>query len=311
MSRAEYYRRLGERNAAPLWESLGGLVTPQPRPKAVPVIWRYSEMRDLLMEAGSLITAREAERRVLVLENPAIKGASKATDSLYAGIQLVLPGEKADSHRHSAAALRLVLESDGGYTAVNSEKVTMSRGDFIITPSWTDHEHGNPGSSPAIWLDVLDMHLVNFLGCSFAEHSESGTRPDSHPVFSYPYDRARKTLDELQRNKSAHPSHGVKMRYVNPETGGWPMPTIGTFLQLLPAGFAGIPSRSTDSTVYCVVEGRGETRVGEETFDWEPNDVFVVPSWMPVSHKAEREAVLFSASDRPVQEAFGLFRESV
>jgi gentisate 1,2-dioxygenase len=293
-------------------------------------------MRPLLMEAGGLITAKEAERRVLVLENAAFQGQSKITDSLYAGLQLVMPGEIAGSHRHAASALRLTIESEGGYTAVDGERATMEPGDFVITPSWTWHDHGNDGSSPVIWMDVLDIPLVNFLASSFAERHEAETQPlsrpegDSYlryggnllpvdytpanansPVFRYPYARTRETLEGLKRNGPVHDCHGLKLRYVNPATGGSAMPTIGTFVQMLPRGFEGGVYRSTDSTIYCAVEGAGETRIGEQTFAWKEHDIFVVPSWMPASHKAETDAVLFSASDRPVQQALGLWRERI
>src|SRR5215472_5411859 len=332
--RTEYYVRLNRYGAAPLWEALKGLVTPQPQSSCVPAIWRYAELRPLLLEAGDLISAREAERRVLVLENPAIPGMSKATDSLYAGLQLVLPGEIAASHRHTASALRFVIESEGGYTAVDGERTTMHRGDFVITPRWTYHDHGNPGNSPVIWMDILDIPLVNFLCASFAERHESETQPltrpegDSFrryghnllpvdydgaslnsPVFNYPWARTREMLAGLERNGPVHACHGFKARFTNPATGGYAMATIGTFAQLLPRGFDGQTYRSTDSTIFCVVEGTGESCVGGQTLRWAPNDIFVVPSWTPVSHKPDADAVLFSASDRPVQQAFGLWRE--
>jgi gentisate 1,2-dioxygenase len=87
------------------------------------------------------------------------------------------------------------------------------------------------------------------------------------------------------------------------------MPTLGAFMQILPKGFAGAPYRGTDSTVFAVVEGRGRSRVGETTLAWGPRDVFVAPSWMPVAHEAADEAVLFSFSDRPAQQALGFWRE--
>ena len=87
------------------------------------------------------------------------------------------------------------------------------------------------------------------------------------------------------------------------------MPTIGAFIQLLPAGFAGAPYCATDGTVYCVVEGHGHSVVGESTFAWDPHDVFVVPSWCQVAHRATDDAVLFSFSDRPLQKALDLWRE--
>jgi len=99
------------------------------------------------------------------------------------------------------------------------------------------------------------------------------------------------------------------MRFVNPASGGYPMPTIGAFMQLLPKGFSGQPYRSTDATIYSVVEGEGSTTIGGTRFDWRPRDIFAVPSWAPVQHRAAQESVVFSFSDRPAQLALGLWRE--
>jgi gentisate 1,2-dioxygenase len=265
-----------------------------------------------------------------------MRGASSTTHTLYAGLQLILPGEIAPSHRHAQSALRFVLEGTGAYTAVDGERTTMRPGDFILTPSWTFHDHGNPGSEPVIWLDGLDIPMVAFFDAGFAERYPEEVQPVARPerdslarygsnllpleytppsrttpIFSYPYDRTREALGQLRRNGPLHACHGAKMQYTNPATGGYPMPTIAAFIQMLPAGFRGTPYRSTDGTVYAVVEGRGRSRVGEQTFDWGPRDVFVVPSWCAVSHEAGEDAVLFSFSDRPVQKALGLWREEV
>jgi gentisate 1,2-dioxygenase len=336
-AREEFYQRLSKTSAAPLWEVLGDIVLPQPRTACVPALWRYDEMRPLLMESGGLITAHEAERRVLMLENPGIRSISRITQSLYAGLQLVLPGEVTSTHRHAAAALRFVLEGDGAYTAVDGERTTMRPGDLILTPSWTFHDHGNPSDVPVVWLDGLDIPIVNMFDASFAEHYPGeGTQPVARPegdalarygtsllpleykpsglaapLLTYPYTRSRETLEQLRRNGPLHPCHGVKMQYVNPATGGYPMPTIGAFLQLLPSGFRGAAYRGTDATVYCVAEGRGTSQVGGSSFAWKEHDIFVVPSWCPVSHAAQQDAVLFSFSDRPVQKALGLWREQV
>ena len=334
--REAFYGRLTTRNMQPLWEVFAQRFPPQPKPEMTAALWRYDEMRPLLMEAGRLLTPEEAERRVLVLENPGLPGTSQITNSLYAGLQLILPGEQAPCHRHAASALRFVLEGTGACTSVEGERATMHPGDFILTPSWTYHDHANPGSEATIWLDGLDMPIVNLMDTAFGEHYpgkgspnsvEEGdslarfganmlpvdfttTRPSS-PLFTYPFSRSREALDRLYRHGPVHPSHGVKMRFVNPATGGAPMPTMAAFMQLLPAGFSGAPYRQTDATVFCGVEGRGRTRIGDTTFEWGPRDVFVAPSWMPVAHEAREDAVLFSMSDRPAQQVLGLWREEV
>lgn len=350
--RQEYYRRLYGKGAVPLWEVLADLIPAAPRPQCVPALWRYEDMRPLLLEAGSVITPEEAERRVLALENPGLRGTSCITQSLYAGLQLVLPGETTSTHRHTMSALRFVIEGEGGgYTSVDGERTYMHPGDFILTPSWTYHDHGATappeGKDPIVWLDGLDVPIVNLFDASFVEaypknenETENGgtqalTRKEGDalaryganlmpleyaperkaaPVFNYPYSRSREALETVYRNGPMDPRHGVKLQYVNPATGGYPMPTIAAFLQLLPAGFHSAPYRSTDATVFCVADGRGRTQVrtyqGEmKTLDWGPRDVFAVPSWCPVAHHADSEAVLFSFSDRPVQKLLGVWRE--
>src|SRR6185312_17321400 len=153
--RESFYREIAPANLAPLWEVLHSLVTPEPVSPVQPVLWRYDEVRPHVERAGNLITAAEAERRVLVLENPGLKGQSSITHSLYAGLQLILPGEVARAHRHAASALRFILEGHGAYTAVDGERTYMQPGDFVITPSWTFHDHGNTTDTPMVWLDGL------------------------------------------------------------------------------------------------------------------------------------------------------------
>jgi gentisate 1,2-dioxygenase len=332
--RAAYYERIGALNMTPLWEVLHALVPPQPRPQVQAAIWRYAELREQVLEAGRLISAEEAERRVLILENPGLRGQSCITQSLYAGLQLILPGEVAPAHRHSQSALRLVLDGEGAYTAVDGERTTMRRGDFIITPAWTWHDHGNLGDQPVVWLDGLDIPIVRFLDAGFAEKSaetsQQALRPegdalaryganmvpidyapkaaDPTRVFVYPFERTRASLKAIAHGApDAH--HGFKLRYVNPATGASPMPTIGAFAQALPAGFETRPLQSTDSTVHVCLEGGGEVRVGDTAWRFQENDVIVVPSWHALQWRADRDALLFSFSDRPVQQALGLWRE--
>jgi len=168
--RQGYYDRIGAYDMAPLWEVLKGLVVTEPKSVAAPKVWHYRDVRPLIAEAGELITAKEAERRVLVLENPALRGKSRATNTLFAGLQLIMPGEVAPAHRHSASAIRFVLDGEGAYTAVEGEKSIMKPGDFVITANWDAHDHGNTSDKPMVWLDVLDLPTVNFFESMFAEH---------------------------------------------------------------------------------------------------------------------------------------------
>lgn len=332
--RTSYYDRIRGLQLAPLWEVLHALVPPSPRSPAVPSLWRYGAVREAVLDAGRVITAAEAERRVLILENPAMPGHASITQSLYAGLQLILPGEVAPAHRHTQSALRLVLEGEGAYTTVSGERIPMHRGDFLITPAWTWHDHGNAGTQPVVWLDGLDIPLVRFLDAGFAEKSEHPVQEalcaegdalarygsnlvpvDYQPrpseptrLVAYSHARTRAAFRAIEKGP-VDPHLGHKLRYVNPATGGAPMPTIGAFAQLLPRGFDGRRHRSTDGTVYVCLDGEGEAVLDDQTMPFSPNDVFVIPSWHAVSLRAALGAELFSFSDRPVQQALGLWRE--
>ena len=332
--REDFYGRIGQDSLTPLWEVLHNLVPKEPPRTCAAHIWHYDKIRPFVMEAGELITAKEAERRVLVLENPGLKGSNQVTPSLYAGLQLVMPGEVAPSHRHTQSALRFVIEGKGAYTAVDGERTIMSEGDFVITPPWTWHDHGNESDRPMVWMDGLDVPLVNYLDAGFAEKYPEdmqpisrpegdalarygmGLLPDGHeagslcsPIFNYPYDRTRAALETMRRTEEWDPCDGLKMRYVNPADGGWAMPTLGTAMRLLPKGFTTTPYRSTDATIFSAVEGSGRAFVDDIVLDWGPRDVFVVPSWAWLRFETDDDAVIFSFSNRPVQEKLGLFRE--
>jgi gentisate 1,2-dioxygenase len=332
--RQAFYDSIAKQNLAPLWERVAGLVTKSPQPAAQPAHWKYSDVRASLLGAGKLLTAEEAERRVLILENPGLTGQSQITDSLFSGMQLLMPGEKAHAHRHVASALRVFLEGSGAYTSVNGERTNMERGDFVITPGWTWHDHGNDGADPVIWLDGLDVPIVNLFTTSFSEGSAGKTQhagqpagdcetrfggallPEGYeasspasPLLNYRYARARETLATMLCNGPVDACHGVKMRYANPLTGGSVMPTLGAAIQLMPAGFRSAPYRSTDGTVFLALEGRGQSEIGDASFQWQENDVFVAPSWAMQRHHAHIESVLFSFSDRAAQEKLGLWRE--
>jgi gentisate 1,2-dioxygenase len=337
--RRHYYGRIEHLKLFPLWEQLRNLVPQHPATPCLPQIWRFKEIRPLLLESAGLISAAEALRRVLILENPGLKGQSSITQALYAGLQLIMPGEIAPAHRHSQSALRFIVEGRGAYTAVDGERTFMEPGDFVTTPAWTWHDHGNElrtGAEPVIWLDGLDVPLVRFLDAGFSEDAESERhalgrpegvsfaryghnmapvrslhRSQASPVFNYPYARTREALHSLSRSEAPSDWDGWKLRYVNPLTGGAPLPTIGTFMQLLPARFSGKRYRGTDGTVFSVVEGSGVAVVDGQEMSFEPKDVFVVPAWKTLRLHALTECVLFSYSDRPVQEALGLHREEL
>jgi gentisate 1,2-dioxygenase len=331
--RDAYYARIATHSMSPLWKVMDELVPHQPVTRCTPAVWHFDEVKSLVLEAGGLISAEEAKRRVLILQNPGLGGEYRVTNTLFAGIQMILPGEIAPAHRHVSSAIRFVLDGEGAYTAVEGEKAFMAPGDFVITAGWAPHDHGNPSKKPMLWLDVLDAPAVNFFETSFGEDFDSPTQattrqdgdslsfygsgvlPDGTPalkrtpIINYTYARTRPIVERMMKAGDIDNRHGARVRYANPLTGGPVLPTMGAHLAMLPKDFHGAPYRSTDGTVFACAEGRGTTVVGDEELKWGPHDVFVVPSWKRYHHTAFEQSVLFSISDRPAQEALGIWRE--
>lgn len=333
--RRAYYDKLAPLNTAPLWEVLGTIVPREPTSKAKAHLWRYDALRPLLLEAGSLLTAREAERRVLVLENPAYTGLSRSTSTLYAGLQLILPGETAPAHRHTPSALRFMIEGEQGFTEVGGERTTMREGDFVITPPWAWHDHGNEGDGPVIWMDGLDIPILQYFESVFSDPYEEEQHPLSRPegdslarygqgllpmdatspygmtspIFNYPYDRTREALVKSAQGAEPDPHLATTLRYSNPIDGGWAMPAMATWMTHLKRGQSTLPMRSTDSQVMHVVEGRGTVTIGDQTFSFGPKDVVALPGWQRRSLVASEDCFLFFFSDRAVHEKLGFYRE--
>jgi len=229
--------RMAEKHITPLWTIANRIVMREPTPKIPPVYWNYQrDVRPYILEAAEVISAAEAHRRVLVLNNPTLKHG--ATHTLTCAIQLIKGGEIAPAHRHSQAALRFVIEGEGAYTAVNGERTYMKPGDFIVTPAWTWHDHGKETEGAMIWLDGLDVPLVNHLGATFSEdYDGEGAFPQSRPphdsvsrygsgmlplepithrhspVFCYPYERTRTALENMRKADDWDVCHALKLKY--------------------------------------------------------------------------------------------------
>jgi gentisate 1,2-dioxygenase len=309
--REDFYQRIGPSHLAPLWTRLKSLVPAAPTPIGVAHQWRYADVRPFVLESAEHISAAEAERRVLILENPALTGTSQITSTLYAGLQLIMPGEVAPVHRHTQSALRFIVEGSGAHTTVDGDKIVMEPGDFVITPAWRWHEHGHAASGPMVWLDGLDIPMAAHFNSTFREDDAAWQAPavPYEGLLHFPYVRAREALQRLASDGAPDIHLGHVMRYANPRDGGWAMPTMATMIRLLPGGLATRPYRSSDSMIFAAVEGRGRIQVGDAAFDMAPHDIVVVPGWMTYSLEAAGDWVLFSFSDRVAQEKLGFFRE--
>ncbi|KAK4905077.1 hypothetical protein LTR49_025570 [Elasticomyces elasticus] len=195
----------------PLWAQMAKLNPASLNPKCIPHIWRYSVIKPYLVRAGEVISAAQAERRVLMLVNPA-REAPYTTDTVYGGLQLVMPNETAKAHRHVAFAMRFIIEGSGGFTAVHGKRIQMQRGDVILTPRWNYHDHGKDGSGPMIWLDGLDLPSFRHFPVHFVEHYSESRYPaeevdTSKSTIVFPWTKMKARLDAVKGNH-------VSLRYL-------------------------------------------------------------------------------------------------
>ncbi|HEX7043014.1 MAG TPA: cupin domain-containing protein [Burkholderiales bacterium] len=328
---ASYRDELTKQNLVPLWPSLRAVLPPnRPTVNTRPVAWSYQKLRPLLMKAGELTPIEKAERRVLVLANPG-HGLEKmqATAAIYLGMQLLLPGEWAPSHRHTPNAVRMIVEGEGAYTTVDGEKCPMRRGDLILTPTGLWHEHGHDGDQPVVWLDVLDLPLVYYLEASYHVEGQRQTaasgereraytrggvlpapmferRRSAYPMLRYPWSETRAALEALAGQPGVE---AAQVAYVNPETGGDAQNILGFYaLMLRPGQMLNLPARSP-AAVYHVIEGQVEVRVDDQVFTLAEADTCCAPGFVKVQLRnlsGSAPAFIFIADETPLHRKLGL-----
>ena len=327
-----FYSQLREDHYSPLWQLMGG-IGPEPRTNLVPHIWRWEQTRKLLMWAGEVVPLEDALRRVLGFRNPGSRPDQRtgATDSLWAAVQLVLPGEVAPPNRHTPSALRFIIEGEGAYTVVNGQRVPMEVGDFLLTPAMHWHEHGHEGDGPMIWLDGLDSPLISRMNQYIIEETDDvqGVEKPFPAAYAhgllgitwgqphaltqplvYKLSDALAALEHL-RDGEGDPYDDIIIEYKNPTTGGPVMTTISAYLQLVRPGVDTKAHRHTHSAVYHVVRGSGYSIIDGKRIDWATGDTIAIPLWYEHSHHnpTGEDAILFSYTDRPAITALGLWRE--
>jgi gentisate 1,2-dioxygenase len=342
LSRADemnaFYAEIAPKGLDALWRHQGAPGSGGPTAPFAPYLWRWSTVRPYMQRTAELVRpGADAERRVLTLNNPTALPLQSTTHTISAAVQLVLPGERAPSHRHTMAAIRWVLEGDGAMTFVDGEPCSMHPGDLILTPAWCWHGHLNETSSPMLWMDSLDVPLVRTLRAALYEEYEGdfqeltrqpdeslsrygaghlrpiwdhGTRPVS-PLLSFPWTQTERALHDLARVESS-PYDDVAFQFTNPTTGGHVLPTIGCWVQMLRPGIHTQAHRHNTVAVYQVFRGRGATIVDGVQIDWQQGDFFALPPWAWHEHvngSGSEEAVLFSTNDVPLYEAINLYRE--
>lgn len=331
------YRAIAELGASPLWSYYGDVLPKEPKPKAIPYLWRYAALRPYLLHFLQALSLEEAERRVLMLVNPGLTEPPATTTSLYAGLQIIGPGETAQAHRHTSNAFRYIVEGAGAFTTVNGERVHMHPGDLLLTPGWHWHDHEHLGAEPMVWLDALDYPMTNAFDANFFElyheRTQKSVVPDdlssrqyihgqlspawdvaatpSSPVGNYPWSETVRAFDAIADDATGSAVEGIVLEYKNPLTGGPALPTMSCRISRLRPGFHGARVRRTTSALYHVVRGQGRAVIADQDLSWTDKDVFAVPPWSPfeLHNDSTDDAFLFSWTNEPVLRALGFLRE--
>lgn len=277
---------------------------PEPKQRYVPAHWRYADARAALDAAGRLVDTEWAERRNLILANPIPGNDYPTVTTLVAAYQMVKGGEKARSHRHTPNAMRVVVEvGHDCFTVVEGQRVPMSRGDVLLTPNWMYHGHANEGAEDAYWIDILDAPTVQLLGPMFFEHHPDVNEAAPTIAAASPM---RFAYTDYAPRLAAQPEMGPGVRTM--ELGP---PTLDTFdrtaLSLQP-GASWKPPRSTASRILVVVEGEGQSTIGDRTFSWGAGDVLAVPAWMAHRHEAASSSLVIAMSDEPLMRKLSWLR---
>jgi gentisate 1,2-dioxygenase len=334
----ETYESLEDRHLRTMWDVHDQWGKPET--DANPHKWSWDEVKESLYDVESEMSFDDVPqgiRRSLALCAP---GYDMTSETVAVFFQLVTAGEESGAHRHNVSAFRFVVEGDPEmYTVVEGEAFPMERGDLVLTPNWTWHDHVNESDSDAIWIDVLDWPFVGnglkspvfeqfkdyrqavdkddgFFNSQFGRMRPSRD-PDSEfkdaPPYRFAYEDAYESLEQSvadEKSNAFDPNNGYNMEYVNPATGEPPvLATTALRLQRVEADMDLARHRHNSMEFYYVMEGEGRTEVGEETIEWEAKDSFVVPRGYWHEHDASEDATLFVTSDKPIFDSFHLHRE--
>jgi gentisate 1,2-dioxygenase len=332
------YDQMGRSHLTPLWKLEADVMPWSPKPRAVPWLWKWSTLFDVARRSGALVPVeRGGDRRAIALSNPGLDGLPYVTPTLWAAVQWLNGREVAPAHRHTAQAVRFIIDGQGAYSTVEGDKVYLQRGDLVLNPPWFWHDHGSDADEPAIWMDGLDIPLNAYLDASFFEPYPGETqevtkvidgtvlkygvgqlRPaweprssDYPPLSTYKWADTERALCNLAETGEVSPFDDVALEYVNPHSGRPVMRTMTCWVQMLRPAVQTQAHRQVNSAVYYVFEGRGSSIIEGTRFDWEQGDMVVIPSWAWHEHcnaSTRERAILFSIQDTPVMVALGKYR---
>ncbi|WP_433018031.1 cupin domain-containing protein [Kribbella sp. CA-294648] len=289
----------------PLWIAAARDVPTAPLTDAVAHHWPSSVIRNAVENAAQVVAEGRTERRIVGLANPGVEGDGvvATTDTLFAAVQIVHPGERVPPHRHSMSSIRFGMEGDGVVALVNGTSVPLRPRDLLVQQAGDWHAHQNNGRGRGVWLDGLDLPLVSRLAAVWFELADGPIETSQeHPRPTlYRWEEMQAAIDRTVA------IDGV--RRVPYGDDGRVTGTLGCEIAAIDAGCSTPKWREASSSIVMVVEGNGTSEVEGATVTWGEGDVVAVPAWSWQQHHASSPALLFRLSDQPALVALEIYRE--
>jgi gentisate 1,2-dioxygenase len=265
-----------------------------------------------------------------------VTGIEARTFPIWMNVQIVMPGERTQAHRNMRSETRLVLQAPKEAVFVcEGEAYPMERGDVVISPAWTYHDHFNQGSQPAIFVDGYDNgynpnvninerlpndapyqaitrtegYTLDTLG-----HVRALSQEEVYPLppMRYRWADTQTAIDALRESEvEGDPYDGLHLLLASPVDGGPTLPTIAWHVQVLNGRQKTLAHRHNSTTFYHVFEGEGVTVIDGERREWHQGDIFAVPPWTWHDHEnsSSSDAILFSIDDWPAMKKLGFYRK--
>jgi gentisate 1,2-dioxygenase len=295
--------------------------------------WRWEGIYKGLMQSGRIVTVGPGGMTGM----RSVTGIEARKFPIWMNAQILMPGERTQAHRNTRSETRLVCEAPPeAFFVCEHEAFPMQRGDVIISPSWTFHDHWNRGATPALWIDGYDngynggVNLNERLpldapyqdirkpldyGARIRGHARPNRTEAPYPLppMRYPWAETRAGLEALTEAGEQDPYEGAHLMLTSPVDGGPTLPTIAWHAQMLNAGQKTLAHRHNSTTFYFAFEGTGSIHIEGEDLRWEQGDIFAVPAWKWHHHENGKggPSILFSIDDWPAMTKLGFYRKEL
>ena len=293
--------------------------------------WSWDGISRGLKRSGEIVTVGPGGMTGM----RSVTGIEARNFPIWMNAQILMPGERTQGHRNTRSETRLVCQAPPeAFFVCEHEAFPMERGDVIISPSWTFHDHWNQGATPALWVDGYDngycggVNLNERLpdddpyqeikkpdgyGTKTRGHARPPTAEAPYPLppMRYPWAETQAALSALTEAGEQDPYEGVHIMLASPVDNGPTLPTIAWHAQWLSAGQKTLAHRHNSTTFYFAFEGAGAIVVEGEHLAWNKGDIFAVPAWKWHHHENGEggSSTLFSIDDWPAMTKMGFYQK--